>query len=64
MDTFEEARTGCDITIEHLERSLALKTKQLQDQVLYNSFMLLTGIIVGFLFAKLYSKRTWFKNSK
>ena len=48
--------SSCEKTIELLEDKLALKSKQLTQQVAYNSFTLIIGFIAGILLAKFWKR--------
>ena len=45
---------NCQQTILVLEGQLARKSRQLNEQVMYNSLTLILGLVLGFVFAKTY----------
>ncbi len=50
----ETSTIGCEKSIEVLEAALALKSKQLTQQVMYNSITLVIGLVGGLLLSKFY----------
>lgn len=50
--------TRCHNTIQLLEDQLLEKNRELMNQVGYNSMTLIIGMVVGFLFAKIWAKKT------
>lgn len=52
------SKEACEKIILQLEESLALKSKQLTEQVMYNSFTLFMGLVVGFLASRFLFKKT------
>ena len=50
--------TRCYKTIELLEDQLLQKSRDLTNQVALNSLTLIIGMVVGFLFARLWSKKS------
>lgn len=44
---------GCKQTVALLERQLEQRSKELTQQVMYNSLVLILGLALGFVFAKI-----------